>query len=77
VRILNENIFKISKNTNANHKVKSVSLQGQAPDTVAEALVAHAESLGPPGAVVGSPIHVPENAEAVEQDKLDEVRQGR
>ena len=77
MRILNENIFKISKNTNANHKVKSDSLQGQAPDTVAEALVAQAESLGPPGAVVGSPIHVPEDAEAVEQDKLDEVRQSR
>ena len=69
--------FKISQNVYANHKVKSVSLQGQAPDAVAEALVAHAESLGPPGAVVGSPIHVPENAEAVEQDKLEEVRQGR
>jgi len=72
---INENIFKISQNAYANHKVKSASLQGQAPDTVTEALIAQAESLGPPGAVVGSPKHVPEDAEAVEHDKLNEVRQ--
>ncbi len=75
--ILDENIFKISQNTYANHKVKTDSFQGQAPDTVAEALIAQAESLCPPGAVVGSPLHVLEDAEAVEHDKLDEVRQGR
>ncbi len=69
--------LKISQNVYANHRFGYASLQGQAPDTVAEALVAQAEGLGPPGAVVGSPIHVPENAEAVEQDELDEVRQGR
>ena len=77
MRILNENIFKISQNEYANHKVKSNSFQGQAPDTVAKALVAQAESLGPPGAVVGSPIHGPEDAEAIEHDKLDVVRQDR
>ena len=60
-----------------NHRFRYASLQGQAPDAVAEALIAQAESLGPPGAVVGSPVHVPEDAEAVEHDKLNEVRQGR
>ncbi len=58
-------------------KIESASLQGQTPDTVSEALVAHAESFGPPGAVVGSPVHVPKDAEAVKHNKLDEVRQGR
>ena len=76
MKILNENILKISQNVYANHRFRCASLQGQAPDAVAEALVAHAESLGPPGAVVGSPIHVPEDAEAIEHDKLNEVRQG-
>ncbi len=37
----------------------------------------HAESLGPPGAVVGGPVHVPEDTEAVEHDKLDVVGQSR
>jgi len=76
VRILYENIFKTSQNVYANNKFRYASLQSQAPDTVAEALVAQAESLGPPGAVVGSPVHVPEDAEAVEHDKLNEVGQG-
>ncbi len=49
--------------------MKSASLQGQVTDTAPEALVPHTEGLGPPGAVVGSPIHVPEDAEAVEHDK--------
>ncbi len=77
MRILNENIFTISQNVYANHRFRYASLQGQAPDTVAEALIAQAESLGPPGAVVGSPVHVPEDAEAVEHDKLNKVRQGQ
>ena len=76
MKILNENIFKISQNVYDNHRFRYASLQGQAPDTVTEALIAQAESLGPPGTVVGSPIHVPEDAEAVEHDKLNEVRQG-
>ncbi len=77
MKLIAENIFKLSSDAEASHKVKSASLQGQAPDTVAEALVAQAESLGPPGAVVGSPVHVPEDAEAVKHNELDEVRQGR
>ena len=68
--------LKISQNVYANHRFRYASLQGQAPDTVTETLIAQAESLGPPGAVVGSPVHVPKDAEAVEHDKLNEVRQG-